>query len=119
MTILIIDDDEDVRDSLSEELEDSKLNTVCAENGSEALKILESRSDIEWVVTDMTMPVMGGLDLIKALGDEKFQSIKIIAMTGAAMDDLTNSFLNEKNRVIPLIKPISPGIVIRYIKENS
>lgn len=77
--ILIIDDDEAVRDLLFEMLLASGHTAVSATNGFDGLKMFrENPSDL--IITDMMMPY-GGLATIRILRSE-FPKVGIIAMSG-------------------------------------
>ncbi len=67
-TILLVDDEESVRDLTRRLLSRAGYRVITAENGREALNIfLQERSDISLVIMDLNMPVMGGKDCLKEL----------------------------------------------------
>lgn len=77
--ILIVDDDDAIRDSMREFMEKAGFNTFTASSAEEAIKILKANS-IEVVITDIILPDQNGLeltDLIKDNGDTD-----VIVMTG-------------------------------------
>jgi CheY-like chemotaxis protein/anti-sigma regulatory factor (Ser/Thr protein kinase) len=61
--ILVVDDEKDVRDTLSEMIESLGYGVVVAENGVKALDRVRTER-IDLVITDLSMPEMSGLDLI-------------------------------------------------------
>ena len=64
-TILIVDDEPDLRFIAGEFLKDSGYDVQEASNGCEALECLEVDSvGIDMVLTDLAMPVMNGVELI-------------------------------------------------------
>ncbi|THV23233.1 response regulator [Peteryoungia ipomoeae] len=66
ITVLCVEDEKDVRELISEELEDAGIRVLQAENGKEGLeRILHERPDI--VISDITMPEMDGLSLLGEL----------------------------------------------------
>ncbi|MGD9159392.1 MAG: diguanylate cyclase [Desulfobacteraceae bacterium] len=77
--ILIIDDDPFLRETLEKLLEVVGIASHSASNGNEALKMLDS-NDYSIILTDMKMPGIDGMDLIKMICDE--HDISVIAMTG-------------------------------------
>jgi len=77
--ILLVEDDEDVREITKMMLENQGYIVVSAENGEKALEIYNDSFDL--VLTDITMPVMGGEKLIEKLLEINPQ-IKCLAMTG-------------------------------------
>ena len=64
-TILIVDDEPGIVDSLSKIFERESLRVLTARSGGEALDILR-REPVSVVLTDLIMPGMSGLDLLKA-----------------------------------------------------
>lgn len=64
--ILIVDDDPSMRLALSETLESCGYDVESADNGSEALQKFQTQS-FEIVITDMRMPHLGGMDVLKGV----------------------------------------------------
>ncbi len=78
--ILIVDDEEGVRSGLSELLKDEGYTVHCAEDGEQALDILQKKQ-IDLILTDMRMPGMSGIDLLKKVHDIH-EGIGVIILTG-------------------------------------
>jgi DNA-binding NtrC family response regulator len=82
--ILVVDDDATIRHSLSEALSDDRSNVRAAEDAARALALIdESLPDV--VLSDVRMPGLGGLILLKLLR-ERAPSVDVILMT--AYDDM-------------------------------
>jgi CheY-like chemotaxis protein len=79
-TILVVDDDEVMRDLLSRMLGRAGYAVETAADGRKALERFHEHA-IDAVVTDMSMPKMGGLELTRALLSE-CPELPIIAVTG-------------------------------------
>jgi len=94
--ILIIDDDDTIRDVLVEYFDSMGYDVMEATNGRVALeKQMENPADL--VITDLIMPEENGLETILEL-QNRYPYLKIIAMTGSghfgALEDLkTASFM--------------------------
>lgn len=81
-TILIIDDDPDIRELCRDMLEPRGYTILTAENGSEGISIFRGKKDnISLVILDMIMPKMGGSEVFQALRTIK-PDIKIILCSG-------------------------------------
>lgn len=78
--ILIVDDEEGLREGLGKLLEGEGYNVHCAETGEEALEILQ-QSRIDLVLTDMRMPGMDGIALLKKIR-ERHGDLGVIILTG-------------------------------------
>lgn len=79
-TVLVIDDDASVCHMLTVLLEDQKYYVFSASNGHAAVEILKEL-DVDLVVTDIIMPGMEGIELIRNI-KKTSPKIKIIAMSG-------------------------------------
>lgn len=80
--ILVVDDDFLIRELLSEILLASeKYEVVSAENGQAALELYRQNADIGLILSDMNMPVMDGLSLIKELRHEGSE-VPVVVITG-------------------------------------
>jgi CheY-like chemotaxis protein len=82
--VLIVEDEDRLREALHEMLRSSGYETISAEDGLEALDWL-SRLPVDLVVTDLLMPGMGGHELIKRIRQTKeWSSIPILLLSGYA-----------------------------------
>jgi CheY-like chemotaxis protein len=79
--ILVVDDEKAVRGAIAAMLSRAGYGVVEASGATEALRILESRSDVMVLLTDCTMPGMRGEELATAVV-QRWPEIKIIAMSG-------------------------------------
>ena len=80
--ILIVEDEFLISLAITEELEEHGCKVTSAFNAEEAIGILESRSDIEVVLTDIDMPgSMDGLKLAAAIRD-RWPPIQVIVTSG-------------------------------------
>jgi two-component system, cell cycle response regulator len=80
--ILIVDDDQVVRESLEEFLRSNSFSVLAFANAPEALKIIK-KTDFDIVLTDLVMPEMDGISFTKALR-ELGKDIPVLIMTGFA-----------------------------------
>jgi len=79
-TILLIDDDDQVRRLLQIALEDAGYHVLSAANGKEGLRLLHNQL-VNVIVVDIFMPDMDGLELIQLLRKTRSAN-KIIAISG-------------------------------------
>ncbi len=77
-TILIVDDDESIRDTLEAILQE-KHSVLKAKDGKEALEIVEKR-EVNVMLLDIVMPGISGLEVLKRIKD-RFDDIEIIMIT--------------------------------------
>jgi len=78
--ILIVDDNKDIRQFLTEYLTAKKYLCTSADSAESALEILKSNA-VQVVVTDIVLPGLNGLDLVHRI-KQKHEAVDIIVMTG-------------------------------------
>jgi len=120
LTILAVDDDMINLKLLRSMLMKSAMvqEVIEAKNGSDAIDVLKSRDDIDLVLLDIIMPVMGGIDVLKVVrSDDNLHQVPIIVLTtdetkkGEALEFGANAFLMKPIRKDDLISKISTLIV--------
>jgi len=92
--ILIVDDNPNMSVLLSDILEIFEYEGSQAENGEEALEKLGS-DDYAMVFTDLRMPKMDGIDLLKAIKD-KHPSMPVVVITGYSIGETQNMLLTQR-----------------------
>jgi PAS domain S-box-containing protein len=83
--VLLVDDDAIVRDVLTLSLEDSGYAVLTADSGAAALARLAAGERVDIIVSDLTMPAMDGLALIRA-AQERRPGLPAVLLTGYAGD---------------------------------
>ncbi|WP_437206686.1 HAMP domain-containing protein [Planctomicrobium sp. SH664] len=84
--VLIVDDDIRNIFALASVLERQNMVISSAENGKDAIAILQGDAEIEIVLMDIMMPEMDGIDTIKAIRQQpRFRNLPMIAVTAKAM----------------------------------
>jgi CheY-like chemotaxis protein len=93
--ILLVEDDVVVLDVIQRLLLSLKYQVITAGNGQEGLAIYENhQADIALVLTDVTMPKMGGVALVQALR-ERNPDIKVVVMTGYRLEAEIKGLLSQ------------------------
>lgn len=84
--ILLADDDMRNVFALTNLLEEQEMNIITAENGKEALQVLNEQPDIDIVLMDIMMPEMDGFEAMRLIRqDSRFKNLPVIALTAKAM----------------------------------
>ncbi|HEY9678523.1 MAG TPA: HAMP domain-containing protein [Drouetiella sp.] len=84
--ILIVDDDVRNIFALTSILEGQHMNVIYAENGLEAIRLIQENPDVEVILMDVMMPEIDGYETTRRIRDmEQFKSLPIIALTAKAM----------------------------------
>ncbi len=97
---------------------DKIIEVVEAKNGSDAIGVLKSRDDIDLILLDIIMPVMGGIEMLKVVrADDNLRQLPIIVLTtdetkkGEALEVGANGFLMKPIRNADLMTKIATVIV--------
>ncbi|MFC1763081.1 response regulator [Planctomycetota bacterium] len=92
-TILFVDDEEKVLKSLQRGLLDEPYHCLFANSGQEALDVLEN-NDVHVICTDMRMPEMNGLELLRIV-KEKYPQIVRLVLSGYTQVGMLLTAINQ------------------------
>jgi len=84
-TVLIVDDERDLSQTLHEVLNKLGYRTLTAKNGQEGLALFKHEGEIDLVITDLAMPVMGGEQMMKRIWEAR-PDLPAIFISGYAHD---------------------------------
>lgn len=113
-SILVVDDEKNIRDLLKFNLENEGYNTLLARDGKEALKKLSE--DIDLVILDLMLPEIDGLNVCKKIrNDDKLSDLPIIMLT-AKSEDVDRIIGLELGADDYITKPFNPREVIARVK---
>ncbi|VAW37202.1 hypothetical protein MNBD_CHLOROFLEXI01-3517, partial [hydrothermal vent metagenome] len=116
-TILLVEDDKNIRQLIQNEFTDMKYKILIAENGKEALDVSKSFDGIiDLVVTDVVMPYMGGYQLAQEL-QKVSPSTKVLYITGYTDAVIANHGIVDNNENI-LQKPFTLNQLMIKIKNT-
>jgi CheY-like chemotaxis protein len=123
-TILVVDDEPNVRLYLRTILEDAGFMVITASDGEEALKIIKQKSP-DFISLDLVMPRKSGHKLLYELRrDAILSQIPVLIVTAHARDEMGQEDLDDllENRVMSgpgtyLEKPVSPEAYVRAIQR--
>ena len=110
--ILVVDDEKVVREITQTFLTLNGYDVSTAENGKEAFEILLS-SHYDVVITDMQMPLMGGMELLERIAQIKADTVTIL-LTGSTV----SKFEGSQKPFAHLCKPFSHNQLIQVIQEG-
>ncbi len=115
INILVVDDEEPIRELLKQQLEEFNYNVVTVESGDEAARAL-AKDSFDLVITDLQMP--GSIDGIKLLEivREEHKYIEVIIITGHASVDTAVEAL-RKGAVDYFHKPFKLEHLLIWIKR--
>lgn len=115
-TILLVEDDDAVRDVAEQALSAQGYQVLCAQNGTEALRIAEEhRNQIQLIVTDVVMPELGGLDLAESIR-AKHPRIAILYVSGYTGENIARREIDALKEHF-LQKPFTPLGLARKVRS--
>jgi PAS domain S-box-containing protein len=114
-TILVVEDDDAMREALVEMLKLMNYVALYAKDGQQALEIFEEEKGIDLVLSDLVMPEMGGVALYGIL-KEKYPDVKMVVMTGYPLAEKGKDLL-EQGIIAWLQKPLDSDTLARTLQK--
>ncbi len=113
-TILIVEDDRDLRDALVTTLEVARFRVLEAESGEQALERLR-HSTVDMVVSDVNMPGMTGHDLLAGI-QRQYPGLPVMLITAYGQISQAVAAM-QAGAVDYLVKPFEPSVLIEAVRR--
>ena len=113
-SILVVDDDNEIRNLLRSILEEEGYGVYTAENGKRAVEVLKE-SPVSLMMTDLAMPVQEGLETIRYLKKE-YPSLPVVAMSGTFRGTMLNTAAHLGASAV-IEKPVKVEEVLRLVNQ--
>ncbi len=115
-TVLLVEDEESLRQLLLETLETSGYSVLVAQDGTQALRIAAAHpGPIEIMVTDVIMPGMTGPTLVAAMAQPR-PGMKAVFMSGYSEEAVAKHGMEGPGRAF-ISKPFGPETLLRQIRD--
>ena len=116
--VMVVDDEEDIRELLSAVLEKEKYDVITACDGKDCLeKLKTSRPDL--ILLDMMMPGLSGREVAESIRkNPKTKDIKIIFVTVARFSEIGKDILNSLKVSDYITKPFENDELLERIKKT-
>ena len=114
-TVLLVEDDEAVRELTQEVLESGGYRVLVAQDGREALALCQDTNRIDALLTDVVMPGMSGLAVVRAVRELR-PAIKVICMSGYTEHAILNDGLLATASAF-IQKPFVPDALMRTLRS--
>lgn len=112
-TILVVEDDKDIRDMLAFALEVEGYDVARAANGKEGLDLLPNMSGPCLILLDMMMPVMNGWEFLRAMRKDDILAVIPIVIVSAFSEQLLDEDVQSVMK-----KPIDLEALYKIVKKN-
>ncbi len=116
LKIITVDDSKTMRDMVSFTLKEAGYDVLTAEDGKDAVRVLEvNRVDV--VITDLNMPNMNGIELIRAIrAMPTLKTVPVLMLTTEA-DEAKKTAGKEAGATGWIVKPFNPEKLISVIQR--
>ena len=112
MKILVVDDEKLIRNVIREYLANEKYEVLEAENGFDALRVLETNK-VDLIILDIMMPKVDGITVLETI--RKVSSVPVILLTAKGQEE-DKLFGYEMGADDYMTKPFSPKVLIAKVK---
>jgi DNA-binding NtrC family response regulator len=112
--ILICDDEKNVRDSLKLILA-NKYDIIMAENGKEAIMLIEQNPDLSCILVDIKMPESSGMELLKDIKNRQ-KHIPVIVVTGYQSVETAAESI-QTGAIYYITKPFKSETIIETVER--
>jgi DNA-binding response OmpR family regulator len=122
-TILVVDDEKEIRNLISIYLENEGYTVIKAENGREALEIIKNE-DVHLIILDVMMPKMDGIEACLKIRENYNMPIIMLSAKGEDMDKIfglttgADDYITKPFNPLELLARVKSQIR-RYIKLNN
>ena len=116
--ILVVDDDEEVREVIRLQLSDTRYTILEAEDGEKAIECLNDNAlTVDAIICDVRMPKINGVEAV-AYFRREFSGTPVIVLTGFPDLDLAVEFMKE-GVVDYLVKPVEKEKLIETVAKAA
>jgi len=116
--IMVVDDEEDVRETLRLQLESENYNVIEAGDGEEAIKLLRSEDNLTncgLILCDIRMPKVNGIEYVDYL-KQQAPGIPVVVITGYPDTDLAVGLMNKGVKDY-LVKPVESEKLLKIVNK--
>lgn len=115
--VLIIDDDDGVRDLLTFMVKKEGFRAEVAVDGEEGVQKAERlRPDL--ILLDLMMPRYGGFEVLRQLQGSDLSRIPIVIVTGRYTDRSTAEMIRQESNVVDFLeKPLKPSVFVATLER--
>ncbi len=117
-TILIVDDSESIREVVQFSLQNAGFNVLSANDGTDALRFFDGGNVIDLVITDLYMPQMNGIELIKRIRnfENEYKRVPILFLTTESQKEKKME-AKDAGATGWIIKPFIPAKLLEAINK--
>lgn len=114
--VLVVEDDNNLREALTDTLQLADYSVIAVNSGEEALKQLAGFNDIRMIVSDVNMGAMSGHDLLRAVKQEYPQIPMMLITAYASISESVDAM--KQGAVDYLVKPFAPQTLVETVARH-
>jgi DNA-binding NtrC family response regulator len=118
--LLLVDDDPDLREALTERLQLMKLDVTCASDGEDALRVLR-RQRLPITLLDLQLPRQSGLEVLRTIGREGIETTVIVITAWGTLEKAVEAMRAGAYDFLP--KPLDLGyldvVISKALERNA
>ena len=116
-TILVVEDDKDINEVVTEYMKDAGYIVISCTSGSEAKDILLQNPSIDLFILDIMLPEINGLELLKLIRLSENHEEKPVLMLTALEDEATQLLSFDQLADDYVVKPFSPKVLVKRVEK--
>lgn len=116
-TILVVEDDKDINEVVSEYMKDAGYIVISCTSGSEAQSVLSQNQLIDLFILDIMLPSVNGLELLRQIRSTEFHKEKPVLMLTALGDEATQILSFDELADDYVVKPFSPKVLVKRVEK--
>jgi DNA-binding response OmpR family regulator len=113
MRILLADDEPGILQLLKDILANQNYDVVTAQNGEEAIGILD-KGGVDMAILDINMPKKTGIDVLIHIRETSVNFPVILLTIQVAVEDQIKGYQAQADYYLP--KPFEPGVLLAYVR---
>ena len=114
---LVVDDSRSIRMLVSKVLKQAGFEVMEAENGQQACELATEKSSVQLVITDLNMPVMDGLELIRAIRQDAQHKFTPVVFLTTESEEAKKEEAKSAGATGWIIKPFHPEKVMTVVRR--
>jgi len=116
-TILVVEDDKDINEVVSEYMKDAGYIVISCGSGSAAQSALNQKEAIDLFILDIMLPGINGLELLKMIRTMEVHKEKPVLMLTALDDEATQILSFDELADDYVVKPFSPRVLVKRVEK--
>ena len=117
-TILVVDDEAEIRDLLEIYLLNEGYEVIKASNGKEAIEIIENK-DIQLIVLDVMMPKMNGIEACKKIREKMSVPILMLSAKSEDMDKIQGIMTGADDYITKPFNPLELTVRVKALLRRA